>query len=68
MMEVKVQKTKDGAELSGSLPPEIANAASLELFLLRDGIYLLSIKGAIGGQKAQGPLTEQERALVKKPR
>jgi len=65
-MEVKVRKTKEGAELSGSLPSEIANASSLEVFLLRDGIYLLSIKGAIGGQKAAGPLSEQERALVKK--
>ena len=65
-MEVKVKKTKEGAELLGSLPPEIANASSLEVFPLRDGIYLLSIKGAIGAQKAAGPLSEQERALVKK--
>ena len=66
MMEVKVRKTKEGAELSGSLPSEIANASTLEVFPLRDGIYLVSIKGAIGGQKAAGPLSEQERALVKK--
>ncbi len=65
-MEIKVHRTDGGAELSGSLPSEIANASSLELFLLRDGIYLLSVKGAIGGQKASGPLTEQELALVKK--
>ena len=65
-MEVKVHRTSDGAELSGSLPPEIANAASLELFLLRDGIYLLSVKGAIDNQKAPGQLTGQELALVKK--
>ena len=65
-MEVKVKKTKDGVELTGILPSEIANAASLEVFPLRDGIYLLSIKGAIDGQKISGPLTEQERTLVKK--
>ena len=65
-MEVKAKKTKDGVELIGSLPSEIANAASLEVFPLRDGIYLFSIKGAIGGQKVSGPLSEQERALVKK--
>ena len=65
-MDLKVRKTKDGAELLGSLPFEIANASSLEVFLLRDGIYLLSIKGAIDGQKASSPLSEQERALVKK--
>jgi len=65
-MEVKARKTKEGLELLGSLPSEIANASSLEVFPLRDGIYLLSVKGAIGGQKAAGPLSEQERALVKK--
>jgi len=65
-MDVKVQKTKAGVELSGSLPPEIANAASLEVFPLRDGIYLVSIKGALGAQHAPGPLSEQERGLVKK--
>ena len=65
-MDLKVRKTKDGAELLGSVPPEIANAASLEIFPLRDGIYLLSIKGAIGGQKAAGHLSEPELALVKK--
>ena len=65
-MEVKVKKTRDGTELLGSLPSEIANAAALEVFPLRDGIYLLSIKGAIGYQKTTGPLSEPERALVKK--
>ena len=65
-MDVKVRKTKDGAELFGSLPADIANAQALEIFPLRDGIYLLSIKGAIGGQKADGPLTDQEKQLVKK--
>jgi hypothetical protein len=65
-MEVKAKRTKEGVELLGSMPADIANAASLELFPLRDGIYLLSAKGAIGGQKAPGPLSENERALVKK--
>jgi len=65
-MEVKVQKTKMGAELLGSLPVEIANSASIEIFPLRDGMYLLSVKGAIDRPKVSGPLSEQERALVKK--
>ncbi|MCX6772054.1 MAG: hypothetical protein NTX79_08470 [Candidatus Micrarchaeota archaeon] len=65
-MEVKVRKTKEGVELFGSVPLEIANASALEIFLLRDGIYLLSARGAIGGQKAAGPLSEPELALVKK--
>ncbi|MFA6907643.1 MAG: hypothetical protein WC263_02345 [Candidatus Micrarchaeia archaeon] len=65
-MEVAVRKTREGAELLGSLPPEIANAAALEIFPLRDGICLLSVKGAIGGHAPQAGLSEPERALVKK--
>ena len=65
-MDLKVRKTKEGVELLGSLPADIANAQALEVFPLKDGIYLLSVKGAIGGQKDPGPLSEQERALVKK--
>jgi len=66
LMDVKVRKTGEGAELVGSLPSDIANAQSLELFPLRDGIYLLSVKGALGGQTPPAGLSEQERALVKK--
>ena len=69
-MEVKAQKTKGGLELLGSLPDEMANAASLEIFPLRDGLYLVSAKGAIdrarGAIGAALELTEQERQLVKK--
>jgi len=66
LMDVNVRKSKDGAELFGSLPSDIANAQSLELFPLRDGIYLLSVKGALGGQTLQAGLSEQEKTLVKK--
>ncbi|MFA6214335.1 MAG: hypothetical protein WC717_03590 [Candidatus Micrarchaeia archaeon] len=65
-MEVKAQKTKEGLELVGSLPFEIANAQALEVFPLRDGIYLLSVKGAIGGHAPSAGLSEPERQLVKK--
>jgi len=67
-MEVKVQKTREGAELLGSLPPEIANAASLEIFPLRDGMCLICPKGVLdrAGGTAMGALSEPELALVKK--
>ena len=69
-MEVKVQKTKDGVELLGSVPADIANAASLEIFPLRDGMYLICLKGALGRMGGAitdaGALSEPELALVKK--
>jgi len=69
-MEVRVQKTKDGAELLGGVPTDIANATSLEIFPMRDGMYLICLKGAlgrIGGAITEtGALSEPELALVKK--
>ncbi|MFA6214101.1 MAG: hypothetical protein WC717_02370 [Candidatus Micrarchaeia archaeon] len=65
-MEVKVRKAGGGVELSGSLPADIAGAAALEIFPLRDGIYLLSIKGALEAHREASRLSEPERALVRK--
>ncbi len=44
-MELKISRAREGVLLSGALPPEIANADSLELFFLRDGVYILFAKG-----------------------
>lgn len=72
-MGYKVLKTREGLLLSGSVPKEIADAAAVELFSLRDGIYLLSIKGALGisaekedERKGNEVLSEKEKALVRK--
>ncbi|MFA6328799.1 MAG: hypothetical protein WCY41_05120 [Candidatus Micrarchaeia archaeon] len=73
-MELKMQRTKGGVELLGSVPPEIANASSLEIFPLRDGMYILALNGFAGNaaplqQAAPAPgnrLSEAERQLVKK--
>jgi hypothetical protein len=79
-MELKVIRTRDGIALSGNVPPELSDAATVELFLLRDGIYLLGKKGALGeaikGTKAEaakgeagrsyGAFSENEQSLVRK--
>lgn len=71
-MEIKATKTKNGIELSGPLPPVLANSSSLEVFPLRDGIYLLAIKGAVGKAtavetaKPEGRMTEKEKNVVRK--
>lgn len=71
-MEIKVTVTASGVLLSGSLPPEIASAQGIELFPLRDGIYLFALKGAIGGvsrmaaKQENGRLAEKEKGLVRK--
>jgi hypothetical protein len=79
-LELKIVRTKDGVLLSGALPSEIANSASLELFPLRDGAYLLSVKGFLDSaakkndaarQEARGTggmaaLSEKEKDLVRK--
>ena len=54
-MEIKATKTKDGLLLAGALPAELASSSSLELFPLKNGIYLLTIKGAISGAPAPHP-------------
>ena len=61
-------------ELSGALPVELANSPSLEIFTLRDGIFLLSVKGAIEGrgglgkiaQETAGRLSEDEKNVIRK--
>lgn len=65
-MELKVKKTQSGVELSGSLPPEISDAASLEIFPLRDGTYLVAVKGAIEKARNASSLSNDEKALLKK--
>ncbi|MEM2137465.1 MAG: hypothetical protein QW568_00055 [Candidatus Anstonellaceae archaeon] len=74
-MELKVARTRDGIALSGSLPSELAEAASVELFYLRDGIYLLSKKGAVDdaakgakseARRSEGAFSEGEKSLVRK--
>lgn len=64
-----MKKTQGGIELSGSLPSEISGADAVEIFPLRDGTYLLAVKGAIDRQRSasvpQG-LSSEEKALLKK--
>lgn len=72
-VEIKASKTKNGVELSGQLPPELANSASLEIFALRDGMFLLSIKGALekkkgeqAPQEAAKSLSDKEKDVIRK--
>ncbi len=72
-MEIKVSKEKGGILLSGALPAEISSAYSLELFPLRDGAYLLAVKGFVGqkgmlSKTAYAPkaLSEKEKGLIRK--
>jgi hypothetical protein len=71
-MELKVQRTANGISLEGSVPHGISDAPSVEIFPLRDGAYLLAVKGFLDRASAplQPPnapqLTEPERALLKK--
>ncbi|MEM4633671.1 MAG: hypothetical protein QW275_00785 [Candidatus Anstonellaceae archaeon] len=71
-MEIKISRTKEGAALSGSLPEEILSAQALELFALKDGIYLLALKGAVdeaAGKRQnaeQSGILEKERQVLKK--
>lgn len=61
MAEIKVTKTKDGILLSGSIPPEMASASSLEIIQLRDGSFLITPRAQKGGS-----LSEKEKDLVRK--
>lgn len=73
-LEVKSAKTKDGLLLLGHLPQELADSPSLELFPLRDGAYLLTVKGFVGQKgtvpkaayQPKGALSEKEKGLVRK--
>ena len=58
------------------MPQELSSASALEVFALRDGIFLLTVKGAIAGRPAPpqgaggsgaGPqFSEKEKELVRK--
>ncbi len=74
-MEVKVSKTRDGILLSGALPAEISDSPALEVFPLKDGAYLLTVKGfaekeaylsGLAAKKGGKALAEGEKALVRK--
>ncbi|MCX8197234.1 MAG: hypothetical protein N3G80_02880 [Candidatus Micrarchaeota archaeon] len=69
-MAIKVVKAKDGILLSGGVPAELANASEVEIFPLRDGAYLLTLKGFIES-KAKAPaqsisLSQKEREVLSK--
>lgn len=74
LAELRVTRTKEGVLLSGQLPQEIFQSQSLEIFPLRDGAYLLTVKGFVANpnsppqQKSPGAksLHEKEKALVRK--
>jgi len=78
MVEIKASKTKEGLLLSGSLPADLPASPTLELFALKDGIYLLAVKGAIdkAGKPSQiqsspavatgALLSEKEKEVVRK--
>jgi hypothetical protein len=67
---LNVKKAREGVLLEGSVPSEIAGAEAVELFSLRDGIYLLSIVGRLehakGSPANAGQFSEAESALLKK--
>jgi hypothetical protein len=71
-VELKVLRTANGISLEGSVPSGISDAPSVEIFPLRDGAYLLAVRGALDrallpAQVANVPqLSESERALLKK--
>jgi hypothetical protein len=73
-LEIRLTKTRGGVILAGEIPSEIADSQSLELFPLRSGAYLLTVKGFIPGgspvqqkKAADGKsLTEGEKALLRK--
>ncbi len=74
-LEVKATKTKEGLLLLGHLPQELADSPALELFPLRDGAYLLTVKGFVSqkGMLSKAPslnakdaLSEKEKEVVRK--
>lgn len=74
VLEIKATKAKEGLLLLGHLPQELADSSALELFPLRDGAYLLTVKGFVGqkGMLSKTPhaprdaLSENEKGLVRK--
>ena len=65
-MELKVKRTQSGIALEGSVPAEIAGAEAVEVFPLRDGTYLVAVKGAIDRARGAPALAGEEKALLKK--
>ena len=71
-MEIKITKAKDGVLLSGRLPPQIENADSLEIFPLRDGMFILVpsevLEKASGRENAGTPagLEKAEMEVIRK--
>lgn len=76
MVEIKAAKTNEGLLLSGALPAELLASSSLDIFALRDGFYLVSLKGApegaarlshgAGEAGSAGNLSGNEKELVRK--
>jgi len=70
ILEIKVNKTKEGITLSGNMPSDLANSETLEIFPLRDGAYLLTVKGFVnqtaGRSPAESALNEEEKNLIRK--
>ena len=77
MAEIKVSRVNEGVLLSGSLPSELSGSPSLEIFPLRDGLYLLSIKGGLqeaishpssplAAKTGEGAIPEKEKEVVRK--
>ena len=71
-VEIKTAKTKNGLELIGQLPQNLANANSLEILTLKDGLFLLTIKGAVEKTEEKlatpraGQLSENEKNVIRK--
>ena len=75
MAEVKVSRTREGILLSGRVPPELSSAQEMEIFPLRDGAYLLLLRGLLphaaadadGIARGAGPqMSEKEKGVVRK--
>jgi hypothetical protein len=68
-VELRTRKAQGGTLLEGRLPPEIEGAEAVEIFPLRNGIYMLAVKGAVDRARSwqgQPELSGEEKALLKK--
>ena len=66
---MKITKVNGGALLSGEMPEALLNSGTLEIFELKKGAYLVTVKGFVGnsaehGQKAR--LLPNENELLRK--
>lgn len=64
MAKIRVLRKQDKAYIE--LPSGMANADEVELFSLRDGYYLLSVPLGTQAEQGRGPISEQERLVLKK--